>query len=93
MKVDFYRAEVKYTGRFEDYTSNDLFQLAQARTLMQDCFYKTEEMPAIKAKNMDGKVIVSDNPCNKIATVTWAYIREEEEEEEEEQYGPYKLLH
>lgn len=81
-KVDFYKVEVSYSGRFEDYTKNDFFEMARERTYHGvDATWKEEETPEDESKQLDGEVNVIDKyPSNKIAEVTWSYIREEKEE-------------
>lgn len=84
-QVDYFRTEVKYTGRFEDYSMEDWKAMARAK---EDrcgcgCFFETRDEADEFAEVIDGKYFVKDEfPCNKIAVVMWAYAVDEDEEEE-----------
>lgn len=79
--VDIYERQVKYAGRFEEHTAQELFDLGQARGPMQDCYEGTVELTDEDALKVDGKITaINAYPCNKIAVVRWYYIAEEIEE-------------
>lgn len=81
-KVDYYSAEVRYNGAFEDYDLEAWKEKAREKSCRCDCFDKTIEEADEFAKVIDGKYYVENRfPCEKIAIVQWAYIREEEDEE------------
>lgn len=82
VKVDYYRAEVKYTGAFEEYTLEDWKKMAIGKQNSGvDCYEFTNEETEEFAKVVDGKFLVENRfPCNKLAYVEWAYIREEDED-------------
>lgn len=84
--VDFWKEEVKYSGRFEEYTVADFLEMAQVKQDKRCDFTpdRSEEMDEEEAKRVDGQIRVTDYPCNKLAVVSWAYIREEQEEEDDE---------
>lgn len=89
IKVDFYSVEVKHPMPFGDYTKHAWKQKAQRRLDSGvDAYDFTIEVSTLEeAKYVERVVdfIAEDTyPCNKIATVRWAEIREQEEEEEEE---------
>lgn len=83
-KLTFYKTEVKYSGRYEDYTETQLFLMALAKyDKGDDCYCREIETDAENAKKWDGYYEVENKlPCNKIAEVTWIYadryIAEEE---------------
>lgn len=78
--LSIYRAEVKYSGKFEDYDPQDLFNLMIARTRDQDNHYKDIEVEDAEADLKDRTFIVRNKfPCNKIAECEWYEIREDEE--------------
>jgi len=82
VKVDYYEAEVKYTGAFEEYTLEAWKEKAMKQAERCDAFKETREETEGFAKVIDGKYYVENRyPCNNIALVQWAYIREEEDEE------------
>lgn len=79
--VDYFKAEVKYSGDFDEITAEEW--KAKAVHKMDhgcDCFDRTEEHSEESAKKLDGMMWVENAyPCNKLALVTWAFIREEED--------------
>ena len=78
-KVDIFSIQVSYTGTFESHSIDDWASKAQDKAWRCDCYDKTIEVSDQEAKRLDGSVRAEDTyPCNKIATVIWAYIREEE---------------
>jgi len=79
VRVDYFSAEVKYSGSFEDYTPEQLFEMAKHKIDEgQDCYDKTEEMSQFDAMKIDGHFEVDDRyPCNHLAIVTWSFIDEE----------------
>lgn len=80
LKVDFFSVQVNYTGEFDSYTQDDWESMAQDRACRCDPYDSTQEMPEDEAKKIEGEFSADDTyPSNKIATVRWAYIREEEE--------------
>lgn len=79
-KVDIFSIQASYSGRFDGYTLDDWMEKAQAKAIRCDCYDKTIEVSDQVAKRIDGVFRVADTyPCNKIATVSWAYIREEDD--------------
>lgn len=80
--VDFWKEEVKYSGFLEDYTINDLFEMALAKQEKRCDFTpdRSEEMDEEEAKKFDGYISFEDHPCNRLTVVKWAYIREESED-------------
>lgn len=85
-RVNFYSAEVKYSGYFDDYTVEDLFKMAKAKADRGvDVWDHDEDVDDEKAKELDGKVeLVRHYPCNKLVTVEWSYIDDCPIDEEEE---------
>mgnify|MGYP007122035669 CR=1 FL=1 len=84
-KVDYFEVEVKYAGAFEEYDLEAWKEKARAEADRKDCFLETREETEGFAKVIDGKYYVENRfPCNKIAVVQWAYIREEEDEEDDD---------
>lgn len=85
IKVDFFSAQVKYSGAFDEYTTEDWQDMAIEKSYRSDCYDETIEVEDFEqAFRLEDKFhFVADNtyPCNKIATVTWAYISNEEEED------------
>ena len=83
VKVDYFRTEVNYTGRFDEYTLEDWKAKAIAKQDRGiDCFNETREETEGFAKVIDGKFLVDNKyPSNKIAVVSWAHITYEEDEE------------
>lgn len=80
-KVNFFSVQVKYSGSFEDYSKDQLFEMAKAKQDHGvDCIDETIEVEDDTiAKQLDGKVVIDNTyPCNKICTVGWSYIAEEE---------------
>lgn len=77
--VNHYSAEVKYSGRFEDYTPEQLLEMAKHRADQGvDTFDYDEEMNQFDAMKLDGAFEVEDRyPSNKLAMVRWTYIDEE----------------
>lgn len=76
VRVEFYEVQVKYSGRFEDYTTAELYDLATARDPAE--VDHVEEMSQFEAMKIDGSVTVEDRyPCNKIAVIRWSCIDEE----------------
>ena len=86
IKLDFYSVEVKYSGAFEDYTSEDWKAMATKKAEMCDAYDDTIEVDSMElALEVERKfAFVADNeyPCNKLARVKWVYIREEDEDDE-----------
>jgi hypothetical protein len=85
VKVDFYSVESKHTMPFGDYTQHDWEQKAKRRVDSGiDAYDFTVEVATLEdAKYLERVIhfIAEDTyPCNKIATIRWAYIREQEEE-------------
>lgn len=78
-KVDFYSVEVKYTGRFEDYTQEDWKAMAEHAAIRTDPYDYTKEVETFEeARKLEDEFnYVADDryPCNKLANVIWAYIR------------------
>lgn len=88
IKVDFYSVEVKYTGDFEDYTQADWRAKAEYECDHGvDPYDYTKEVVTFEEglKLEEEYNYVADNryPCNKLAYVTWAAIREQDDEDEE----------
>lgn len=85
-KVDFYSVAVKYTGSFEDYTQAEWRAKAQyvcdRGVDPYDCTKEVETFEEAR-KLEDEFNYVADNrfPCNKLAYVTWAEIREQDWED------------
>lgn len=76
-KVDFYKVEVKYSGRFEDYTEEDLVAMARAKMGSGDfdCFEYTKVMPVNEAYQNDMKVWLDNHrESNKLIDVWFSYI-------------------
>lgn len=76
--VNFYEAEIKYTGALNDYTLDELLAKALDRTYHGvDAFKHSEIMSETDARKIDGKIeVVRDFPCNKLAVIGWAYMEE-----------------
>ena len=75
--VDFFSKQVKYSGKFEDYTEDELIRMAIAQSDSCDCYDRTELVEDTEAERLDGKYTVENTyPCNKICTVYWSYIEE-----------------
>lgn len=85
-KVDFYSVEVKYTGRFEDYTQEEWRAKAQYKCDHGvDPYDYTKEVETFEeARKLEDEFnYVADNryPCNKRTNVIWAEIREQDWED------------
>lgn len=80
--VDFYKVEVKYSGRFDDYTDRLFKEMALERMYHGvDGYEYSREMEEHEADAYDGRItIVHKYPCNKLVDVCWAEKREEGEE-------------
>lgn len=79
--VDYFKVQVKYSGSFEDYEEKDWRSKAQVQAERCDAYDHTDLLDDDKAFKEDGCMWIRDiYPCNKIAEVNWAYIREEDEE-------------
>lgn len=78
--VDYFKVQVKYSGSFEDYEEKDWRAKAQAQAGRCDAYDHTDLLDDDTAFKEDGCMWIRNiYPCNKIAEITWAYIREEEE--------------
>jgi hypothetical protein len=76
--VDYFKAEVKYSGDFYEITADEWKAKADAVRFRGDAFDHSEEHSDESAKKLDGSMWVENYyPCNKLAVVTWAEIREE----------------
>lgn len=89
-KVDFYSAEIKYTGSFDSYTQDDWKKKAIAKCNSgYDAYDYTVKVPTweeARALEDQNDYIVTDHyPCNKIVYVKWAGIRDEENDYDEEE--------
>lgn len=75
-RVNFYSAEVKYTGFFEDYTEKDLLEMAKAKADRGvDVFDRYEDVSEEEAKQLDGKIhYIRNYPSNKLVDIGWSYI-------------------
>lgn len=83
--VEFYKVEIKYSGRFEDYDEKDLIKMAQAKFDNQvgDYFDHEENLEDSEADLLDSTaIVVNEYPANKLAVVTFRWIREEADDEE-----------
>ena len=82
-KVNFYRVEVKYSGRYENYSKDDLYKMAVAKTdAGVDPFSHTKIMTEEEAKEFVGKVWTKNSyPCNHLADVCWAEYESSEDKE------------
>ena len=84
-KVDFYSVEVKYTGSFDSYTPEDWKQKAIAK-FESGCDpydYSIEVKTLEEARALEDEndyTAFNRFPCNKLAIVRWACIREQNEE-------------
>lgn len=81
-QVDYFKAQISYRGsRFEDLEEEDWRAKVQAYTDHgKDAFDHTELLDDDVAFKEDGCMWIIDRyPCNRIAEVNWAYIREEED--------------
>lgn len=81
-KVNFFKVEVKYSGKFEDYTKQDFMKMARANMDRGvDPFDHTKELQDDLADAIDCRIIIDNYyPCNKLAQVTWAEVEEGDEE-------------
>ena len=78
--VDYFEVEVKYSGSINDYSIQDLFDMALAKQASRGDFEPefTAMIPADHAEAIDGQVEVENRyPCNHLAIVRWSCIREE----------------
>lgn len=83
-RVDYFEVEVRYNGAFEEYALEDWIEKAKAEADRGDPFYESRLEDDGFAKVIDGKYYVENRfPCNKIAVVQWAEIREEEAEDDD----------
>lgn len=87
-RVNFYSTQVKYHGNLEDYTTEQLLEMAKAdQDRGIDTFDHDIITDEIEARKLDGKVQIDDRyPCNKICVVSWSYIDDNywwEQEEDE----------
>jgi len=79
--VDYFKVQVKYSGSFEEIEENEWKAKADAQAIRCDAFDHSELIDEDSAKKIDGSMWIRNiYPCNKIAEVEWAYIREEDEE-------------
>lgn len=79
VKVWTYRVEVKYSGSFDDYTDEDLIEMAKARMNREPGDYceGSTEMNQFDAMKIDGEYTVDHRyPSNKLAWVSWTEIDE-----------------
>lgn len=74
--VNFYSVQVKYTGKLEDYTPEQLLEKAKAKEDQGiDTLDDSKRFNEIEAKKLDGQIKIEDTyPANKICTVRWSYI-------------------
>ena len=81
--VTFYKVEVKYTGSIEDYTIEQLREMADQKVYSGgDPFDHTEEVTEEEARALDGNVWIEHKyPLNKLVNVWWVYKEDETEEE------------
>ncbi len=78
--VDFFKTEVKYSGDFNEVSVDEWKAKRDAVAYKGDCFLNTSEHSDTSAEKLDGSMWVENTyPCNRIASITWAEIREEEE--------------
>ena len=84
VRVNFYRAEVKYRGSLEDYTIEELFDMAKGKIDKGiDPFDHYEDLDEEEALELDGCVDVAcDYWSNKLAVIEWSYIDETPADEE-----------
>lgn len=76
--VDFFKVEVKYSGDFNEITAEEWKAKADAVKHRGDCFDHTEEHSDKSAAALDDSMWIENTyPCNRLASVTWAEIREE----------------
>lgn len=82
-QVTFFKVEVKYTGSLEDYTVEQLRDMADNRIYHGvDPYDHTEEVTEEEAQAMDGMIWIDHKyPSNKLVNVCW--IEKEEKEAEE----------
>lgn len=83
--VEFYKVEIKYSGKFEDYDEKDLIKMAKAKFDNQvgDYFDHEENLEDAEADLLDSTaIVVNEYPANKLAVVTFRWIREEADDEE-----------
>lgn len=79
-QVDFYEVEVKYSGNVNDYTVEELYNMALAAQEKRGDFSPsyTKVMTNKEARKYDGnKGILTYFPSNRVVIVQYSYIREE----------------
>lgn len=83
-QVDYFKAQVKYSGNFEELEEQDWRNKAQAYIDSgKDAFDHTDLLDDNTAFKEDGCMWIKNiYPCNRIAEINWAKIRDEEDEEE-----------
>ncbi len=80
-QVDYFKVQVSYSGKFEDIEEQEWRQKAQAKMDRGiDAYDHTDLLDEDVAFKEDGCMWIRNiHPCNRIAEVNWAEIRQEEE--------------
>lgn len=75
-KVDYFMAEVKYSGSIDDYTIEQLKGMALQKSCRCDCYETTVlYMNPLEANKIDGKFWIDHVlPSNHLVYIAWAYI-------------------
>ena len=86
-KIEVRITEVKYTGKLQDYTIQELEEMAKAK--MYDCGDWTpdeiKEVSDEEAEKMDGAVWIENHlPCNQLVYIGMSNISEDLEEGDED---------
>ena len=83
-QVDYFKAQVQYTGDFNELEEQDWRAKAQAYIDSgKDAFDHTDLLDDDTAFKEDGCMWIRHcSPCNHIAEVNWAEMRDEEDEKE-----------
>lgn len=77
VRVNFYKAEVKYAGSLEAYTLDDLVAMAKIRAASKgvDIFDHYEDVDVTTAMELEGKVeVICHYWGNQIALIGWSNI-------------------
>lgn len=84
-QVTIYKVEVKYTGSLEDYTVEQLKDMADNRIYHGvDAYDHTEEVTEEEAQALDGRLWIDHKyPSNKLVDVCWIEKEEQEAEDDE----------
>ena len=83
VKVNRYAVQVKYSGRFEDYTINDFTEKAYVKIGTGVDAFDHQDFVTEEIASKYERIFLVENtfPCNNIATVRW-FIKDLNEEGE-----------